>query len=134
MNFRPAGAAIEPCESDFVGVVAGESPVQMVFGEAKSEGAFDEQDVRKLGLLADAVPHDLAEIFILFSKTGTLSREEIALARTLNSGHTRRVILWSRDELEPFYPYQRSRARLGDAWAAATLTDMANVTHRLYFS
>jgi hypothetical protein len=139
LNFRAAGAAIEPCESDFVGVVSGalgisESPVQIVFSEVKTEGPFDAQDVRKLGRLADAVPPDLAQAFIMFSKTGTFSPEEIALARGLNGEYTRRVILWSRDELEPFYPYDRLRGRPGEQWTAATLTDMANVTHRLYFS
>jgi hypothetical protein len=139
LNFRPAGAAIEPCESDFVGVVSGalgisESPVQIVFSEVKTEGSFDAQDVRKLGALADAVPRDLAQAYILFSKTGTFSPDEIAMASGLNAEHSRRVILWSRDELEPYQPYERSRARLGDRWAATTLTDMANVTQRLYFS
>jgi hypothetical protein len=139
LNFRPTGAAIEQCESDFVGVVSGalgisESPVQIVFGEAKTGSAFDAQDVRKLGALADAVPRDLAQAYILFSKTGTFSPDEITMAKGLNTKHTRRVILWSRDELEPFYPYERSQAKLGDQWTASTLTDMANVTQLLYFS
>jgi hypothetical protein len=73
LGFRPAGAEVEPCESDFVAVVAGvlgisESPVQIVFGEAKTEGPIDAQDVRKLGKLADAVPRELAQTYILFSK------------------------------------------------------------------
>jgi hypothetical protein len=139
MNFRSAGAAIEPCESDYVGVVSGalgmsESPVQIVFGEAKTEGSFDAHDVRKLGALADAVPRNLAQAYILFSKTGTFSPGEIAMAKTLNTEYTRRVILWSRDELEPFYPYERSQTKLGERSTAGTLTDMANVTQRLYFS
>jgi hypothetical protein len=139
MTFRSAGAAIESCESDFVAVVAGASgtselPVQIVFGEAKTEGPIEAQDVRKLGKLADAVPPDLAQAYILFSKTGVFSPGEIALARTLNTEHRRRVILWSRDELEPFYPYERSRDKLGEAWHAVSLTDMADITGRLYFS
>jgi hypothetical protein len=139
MSFQPAGAAIEPCESDFVGLVAGtggisESPLQIVFGEAKSGGAFDAQDVRKLGALAEAVPSDVGQAYILFSKTGTFSLDEIALARTLNTEYLRRVILWSGEELEPFYPYERSQAKLGDQGHAVSLTDMANVTQQLYFS
>jgi hypothetical protein len=139
MSFQPAGASIEACECDFVGVVAGargisESPVQIVFGEAKSGGAFDAQDVRKLGALVEAVPSDLGQAYILFSKTGTFSPEEIALARTLNTDYLRRVILWSGDELEPFYPYERSQAKLGDQWHAVSLTNMAEITRRLYFT
>jgi hypothetical protein len=82
-----------------------------VFNESKTEGNIDAQDVRKLGKLADAVPGDLAQAFILFSKTGTLSAAEMALARNLNGKYTRRVILWSRDELEPYFLYERSIVR-----------------------
>jgi hypothetical protein len=56
------------------------------------------------------------------------------MAKTLNTKYTRRVILWSRDELEPSYPYERSRANLGDRWRAGSLTDITNMTQRLYFS
>ena len=122
-----------------VAVVAGalgisESPVQIVFGEAKTEGAIDAQDVRKLGKLADAVPRELAQTFVLFSKTGTFTPEEVALAKTLNAEHRRRVILWSRDELEPFHVYERSKEKLEESWHASSLTDMADITHRLYFT
>jgi hypothetical protein len=138
-SFRPNGAAMESCESDFVAVVAGklgisEAPVQIVFGEAKTEGPIDAQDIRKLGKLADAVPRELAHAYILLSKTGTFLSGEIALAKTLNTGHRRRVILWSRDELEPYYPYERSRDKLGDNWHAVSLSDMARITHQLHFT
>jgi hypothetical protein len=76
---------------------------------------------------------NLRMLFILFSKTGTFSPEEIALANTLNTEHRRRVILWSRDELEPYYPYERSKDKLGDRWQTSTLTDLANSTHALFF-
>jgi hypothetical protein len=137
MKFLPAGAAIEPCESDFVAVVEGtpgKSPVQIVFGEAKTEGPIDAQDMRKLGKLVDAVPSELAQTYLLFSKTGALSPDEIALAKSLNTGHRRRVILWSRDELEPYFTYERSQNKLGQKWHAVSLTDMADITHRLYLS
>jgi hypothetical protein len=103
-----------------------------VFGETKTEGLIDAQDIRKLGKLADAVPRDLAQVYILLSKTGTFSADEIALARTLNVDGSRRVILWSRDELEPYYVYERSRTKIGDDWHAVSLTDMARITHQLY--
>jgi hypothetical protein len=138
MSFRPNGAAIEPCESDFV-VVAGklgisEAPVQIVFGEAKTEGLIDAQDIRKLGKLADAVPRELAQTYILLSKTGTFSSDEIEIAKTLNTDHRQRVILWSRDELEPYYAYERSREKLGDNWHAVSLRNMARITHQLHFT
>ena len=133
---RPAGADIEPCESDFISVVAGyamESPLQIVFGEAKTELSFDDHDVRKLGKLAGSIPRELAQSYILFSKTSSFSAEEVALAKTLNT-HYSRVVLWSRDELEPFYPYERSKTKLGGHAHAVSLTDLADITHRIYFS
>jgi hypothetical protein len=96
--------------------------------------AFKIRGVRKLGKLADAVPGDLAQAFILFSKTGTFSAEEVALARTLNGEYRRRVILWSGGELEPYFLYERSKERLGGDEHAVSLADMANVMHRLYFA
>jgi hypothetical protein len=139
MNFRSAGADIEPCESDFVAVVSGalgisESPVQILIGEAKTGKPIDEQDVRKLGKLAKAIPKRLAQCFIMFSKTDTFSSEEIACARILNTDYERRVILWSQDELEPYFLYERAKDRLGERRYATTLTDMADITHRLWFS
>lgn len=112
----------------------GKSPVQIVFGEAKTEGPIDAQDMGKLGKLADAVPSDLAQAYLLFSKTGAFSTNEIALAEALNTKYRRRVILWSREELEPIFTYERSQNKLGDDWHAISLSAMANITHRLYFS
>lgn len=136
INFRSAGADIEACESDFVAVVSGaffETPVQILVGEAKTGKPIDQQDVRKLGKLANAIPKHLGQCFILFSKTEAFTADEVALARTLNSQHERRVILWSQKELEPYFVYERAADRLGEARYASTLTDMANVTHQLWF-
>jgi hypothetical protein len=111
-----------------------ESPVQVLLGEAKTAGPIDEQDVRKLAKLAKAVPNHLAQTFILLAKTDTFSADEVRLARSLNSRHERRVILWSRDELEPYFVYERSAARLGEGRYATWLTDMANITSQLWFT
>jgi hypothetical protein len=93
-----------------------------------------EEGIRKLGKLADAIPPELAQVFILFAKTDRFTESEIDLARTLNSEHVTRVILWSEDELEPYHVYERSAERLGSDQHAVSLTDMANVTHRLWFA
>jgi hypothetical protein len=139
VNFSSAGADVEPCETDFVAVISGalgisESPVQLLLGEAKTAKPIGENDVRKLGKLASAIPRHLAQPFIMFSKTETFSPEEVRLARTLNSEHERRVILWSGDELEPYFLYERSADRLGQDRFAPSLTSMANNTHRLWFT
>jgi hypothetical protein len=87
-----------------------------------------------LGKLANAIPKHLGQCFILFSKTEAFTPDEVALARTLNSQHERRVILWSQEELEPYFLYERAADRLGQSHYATTLTEMANVTHELWFS
>ncbi len=106
LNFSSTAGAIEYCEADFVIVVGGatligETPVQILLGEAKTRMPFDGDDVRKLDALAAAIPADLAQVFIMFSKIDTFTAEEISLARQLNSVGRQRVILWSREELEP---------------------------------
>lgn len=136
LKFSPKMAAIEQCEADFIAVVAGgidESPVQILFGEAKTHTPFDVTDVRKLGRLADAIPRDLAQTFILFAKTDAFTSDEIALGQTLNESHRQRVILWSQEELEPYGVYERSEGRVGQSLYATTLTEMARATHHLWF-
>jgi hypothetical protein len=138
LNFAPTTATIEACEADFLCVTADstnrdEGRVQILFGEAKTHGVFDAEDVRKLGGLAEAIPRDLASAFIMFAKTDAFTEDELRLAQTLNQQYRKRVILWSRDELEPYHVYERSKDRLGQFWYSGTLTDMAAITDRLWF-
>jgi hypothetical protein len=139
LNFTPIGAtSIEKCEADFIAIIAGasgisEPPVQILLGEAKTHTPFDADDVRKLGKLADAIPQEMAQTFVMFAKTDTFTSEEVALAKTLNGEHRWRVVLWSQDELEPYRVYERSAGRLGQLKYATTLTDMARATSLLWF-
>jgi hypothetical protein len=114
--------------------VSGEAPVQILFGEAKTGMEFNTDDVRKLSKLVNAVPSDLADTFIMFAKTEAFTFNELQLAQTLNSQYGKRVILLSVDELEPYHVYERSEKRLGHDAIATNLTDMAQATHRLWFS
>jgi hypothetical protein len=79
-------------------------------------------------------PRELADAFIMFAKTNVFAENEIRLAQTLSGPHRQRVILCSQDELEPYYVYARSEARLGQRQYATILTDMAQVTERLWFA
>jgi hypothetical protein len=138
LSFSPATATVEACEVDFLAVTAragarNAGRVQILFGEAKTHSEFDAEDVRKLGRLADAIPSDLADAFIMFAKTDTFTEAEARLAQTLNQQYRKRVILWSREELEPYHVYERSKDRLGRLQYASTLTDMAVATERLWF-
>jgi hypothetical protein len=80
LNFQSPAGAIEPCEVVVVGAEGiNEALVQILFGEAKTHAAFDAVDVVKLGTLADAVPCDRADAFIMFAKTDAFTEDEIRL-------------------------------------------------------
>lgn len=137
VEFKSQTTQIEDCEADFVAVVASrpninETPVQILIGEAKTSSRIDANDVRKLGMVADAIPSEIARAFIMFAKTGTFTPDEVTLARSLNSRGRQRVILWSRDELEPYLVYERSEDRLGGRAYASSLTDMVQATEKLF--
>ena len=102
-----------------------------LFGALRRPAGARQQELRKL---ADAVPPDLADAFIMFAKTEAFTVNEVRLAQTLNSEYRLRVILWSVDELEPYHVYERAEARLGHDQYATTLTDMARVTQRLWLT
>ena len=70
----------------------------------------------------------------MFAKTEPFTENEVSLSRTLNSEYHQRVILWSREELEPYHVYEHAEEMLGHDRYATTLTDMARVTHRLRFA
>jgi hypothetical protein len=138
VEFTSTASIIEKCEADFVAIVAGatafhETPVQVLLGEAKTGMEFDINDVRKLGKLADAVPSDLTDTYIMFAKTEAFTVDEVQLAQTLNSQYRKRVILLSVNELGPYDVYERSEKRLGHAAIATNLSDMAQATHLLWF-
>jgi hypothetical protein len=109
-----------------------EAPVQILIGEAKTSSEIDANDVRKLGMLADAIPSEIAQAFIMFAKTGTFTPDEVTLARSLNSPGKERVILWSRDQLESRFVYERSKDRLGGVPYASSLIDMVQATEKLF--
>jgi hypothetical protein len=137
VNFESKTAKIETCEADFVAVAAGRpnidgAPVQILIGEAKTSSEIDANDVRKLGMLADAIPSEIAQAFIMFAKTGTFTLDEVTLARSLNSPGKERVIFWSRDQLESRFVYERSKDRLGRVPYASSLIDMVQATEKLF--
>jgi hypothetical protein len=137
LNFEPSGAPIEKCEADFIAFVACRSHsdrghVQVLIGEAKTSDQINAEDVRKLGKLADAIPPNMAEAFVMFAKTTTFTTDEITLAKSLNSSNRQRLILWSREQLEPYVAYERSEDRLGRRLHASSLIDTVEATAKLW--
>ena len=71
-------------------------------GECKDEGGrIDANDIANLRRIADALPMNRFEVYMLLAKLAPFSADEIALARSLNGPYQRRVILLTARELEP---------------------------------
>ena len=137
LNFESRRAPIEKCEADFVAFVAGRrnsdrGGIQILIGEAKTADQINAEDVRKLERLADAIPSDMAEAFVMFAKTTTFTTDDVTVAKTLNSSGKQRLILWSQEELEPYLAYERSKDRLGGRSYASSLIDMVEATTKLW--
>jgi hypothetical protein len=69
-------------------------------------------------------------VFVLFAKTGAFSREEIEAASRAQDRWYSRVILLSKDELEPYHVYQRHPQE--GKLKSMSLEDLAENTSLLY--
>lgn len=139
-NLASKNPNVEDCEADFLLMLKGrehngESPVQFLVGECKSDGGvIEEEDVRKLGKLAAELEDNIGQAYVMFSKTGEFSEDEIKLIQTLNSEHKLRAIIWSPDQLEPYRPYERADQNVLPKKYAHSLLDLAQNTKVLYFT
>jgi hypothetical protein len=129
-------AAIDNCETDFVVITTGPShnsphQPQLVIGECKAAGgAITEADADHLAKVADAFPSRRLNVFVLFAKTGTFSEEEIAACARAQSKWRSRVIVLSKNELEPYEIYERHEQQ--PRRHASGLEDLAAITTDLY--
>lgn len=135
MKIEPTTASILPCESDFVFVSElGYSPgVKIAIGECKGRGEITDDDVSKLGRVADAFPTNRVEAFIVFAKAAPFTADEVARCRAAQPPHGRRVILLSDRELEPYFVYERAEQEFDMRSTAVSLEDLALGTHQIYF-
>jgi hypothetical protein len=134
-TLEPAGANIARCETDFV--VIGEEDyfdkIEVAIGEAKSSGEITTEDVVHLAQVADALPKQRFSPFIIFSKTGSFSTDEIARCRKAQPATGLRVILLSSRELEPYRIYERAAKEFEMKSTAVSLDHLARATHDIYF-
>src|SRR5262249_46022100 len=112
LDFKPKDGT-KPFEVDFVWLVYRNirRKTQIVLGECKDrqEDAIDATDIGNLRRAADALPRARFDAFILLAKLAPFSDQEIALARTLNSEYSRRVIMLTARELEPYFLFERTK-------------------------
>jgi hypothetical protein len=134
MKFESKTAPIESCESDFVIVnQRDDGRVELVFGECKTNQEITEEDVRKLSKLADAFPPQRFDTFIIFSKTGIFSLEEVQRCAKANRGHRKRTILLSARELEPHFVYDRAVKEFEIDRHGVSLEDLVRGSEDIYF-
>jgi len=132
-----AGVDLPSCEVDFVMILPRRdlNKAEIILGECKDEGGFvDSKDVENLRRIADALPANRFETYLVFAKLSPFTPEEIALARAANGPYQPRVILLTARELEPFDIYDRAKKEVGKDLRAGSPRDLAAATSQIYFS
>jgi hypothetical protein len=132
----PIAGVDSPCEVDMVMIMPRVYPdkAEVILGECKDEGGIiDATDIGNLRRIADALPENRFETYILLVKLGPFTPEEIALARTLNGPYQRRVIMLTARELEPYHIYERTEQELGIQSHGGWPAELAAITSRIYF-
>jgi hypothetical protein len=136
LEVTPGAPAIDKCETDFVVITTGPShnfphQPQVVIGECKAAGGtITVEDAEHLAKVADAFPSRRLNVFVLFAKTGTFSDEEIAACGRAQDKWHSRVIVLSKNELEPYHIYDRHQEE--PRLRATGLEDLAAITTHLY--
>jgi hypothetical protein len=147
IELRPQTAAIENCEVDFVLLASSfphsEKPLELALAECKdSGGEISDEDVRKLSKVAEALQDGPCRVFILFSKCGQFTPEEIARCRTARRKlfehqgtvhYDNNVIMLSARELEPYHLYEMTEKEFEIDRYANSLQDLAVNTVNIYF-
>ncbi len=135
MSLMPNGATIQKCETDFVAVVQNsrDGKIDIAIGECKTGDQISDADVNNLKSVADAFPHERFNVYIIFSKLGSFSPEELVRVHQLNNEYQRRVILFTDRELEPYFLYERTAQKFKIDRYAVNFEDMANITEEAFF-
>jgi ribosomal protein S27E len=134
MDLEPAGADVEPCETDFV--IVAQHPrrgIELAIGECKTRQPITEVDVRKLKKVADAFPKDTFSVFIAFAKLAPFTDQEIELIRSLNERHLYRAIMLTEADMETWRPYSRAEETHEFQSTVISLEDMAAATNAIFF-
>src|SRR5262249_38487974 len=110
--------------------------IQIAVGECKSSGLANEitmKDVTHLRSVADSFPPERVDSFVVFSKTGVFTPDEIERCRQ-RQGERMRVILLAQRELEPYFVYEDTAKEFQlEQTTAISLDALARVTHNVFF-
>jgi len=134
-----AGSKLPKCEIDFLWIYPRSYPdkTQVILGECKDQGPipFEEfrRDVENLRRVAEALPRERFETYVVLSKLAPFTREEIELAKTLNTEYERRAILLTARELEPYHIFDRAQSEVDRKHHGGSPEDLAAATAEMYF-
>lgn len=125
-----------PFEIDLTVILPRPHPdkTDVILGECKDQGGLiNATDIDNLRRVADALPQDRFEAYILLVKLAPFTPEEVQLGKTLNGPHHRRVIMLTARELEPYHLCERIEKELGITAHGGSAAELANITDRIYF-
>lgn len=81
-TLEPLTADIEPCETDFIVMIQSpEGKIQILIGECKANQEITAQDIRKMMKVAAVLSDEHIEVYVVCSKTGTFTQEEVDLTQ-----------------------------------------------------
>ena len=135
-DLTPIAGTDPPCEVDLVMVLprTWRDKAEVILGECKDGGGeIDATDIANLRRIADALPDNRFDTYILLAKLAPFTADEIALARSLNGPYQQRVIMLTARELEPYHIYERTQQELGIQSYGVSPSELAQVTSRIYF-
>jgi len=137
--------ALPKCEVDFVWLVNGRYPdkTTIILGECKDRGrkkdsggdgsTINATDISNLKAVANALPPERFETFVLLAKLCPFTQQEIDAAKEINVAYRQRVILLTARELEPWHIYERTNAEFDMKAYAGSAEDLARTTAAMYF-
>lgn len=124
------------CESDFIAILPNpndEGKIELIIAECKSKQDITDEDVQKLGTLANSFPKDQFQVYIVFSKLTNFSPEELNRILSLNLLNIQCIILSTR-ELEELNIYNTLLKEHGQQTWSGKLHRMAQITETLILS
>jgi hypothetical protein len=132
------------CEIDFVWLIPCHYPKRpiIIIGECKDRGmsrsqngdggTINENDVSNLRKIADSLPSERFEVYILLAKLCGFTPAEVELAKSLNDQNQPRVIMLTERELEPYHVYDRTKNFFKIEENASSPKDLAQATVAIF--
>lgn len=140
LNLTKKGQTQNECELDFVWIMPNPYPQKttIILGECKDQGSIEPEefnrDIANLHRVADALPPERFETFILFSKLSPFTDKEIEAAKALITEGRPRTILLTARELEPTYFFERTKKEFDIGNYGGTPEQLALATAKMYFA